>query len=160
MVNEPDALLWLGVTPKISAGAGTVLILAIIYAFSNLIAITCKWRSTVRSKLTHSTSKHGSSSRRSGQLKRSHLERCCCGRLVTAMWRWYFYIRGKRSPYFYVRHEKGGGGGGGKTTRTNQLPSPPPSPPFLSSLYQLICQRTICGPRKYGRLSGKGSLSR
>ena len=115
MVDEPNALLWLGVTPIISAGAGTVLILAIIYAFSNLVAITCKWRSTVRrtNKLSHSMSKYGSSSRR--RLKRCHLERCCCGRWVTATWQWYFYIKGTRSPYFYVRHENDGvsGGGGG-----------------------------------------------
>ena len=89
LTREPDARGWVGVTPSVRVACFVVLIPAMCYVVYVLVAITCRWKVTIRQ-----ARKDAAATTTMDTLKDDHF--------VVAVVKWFVYIVGLHSPYFYL----------------------------------------------------------
>ena len=89
LMGENDMRGWVGVTPNVVIACFIFLIPTMLYIVYVLVSITCRWKTTLRQ-----ARKDAAASANIATLKDDHF--------VVAVVKWFIYIVGLHSPYFYL----------------------------------------------------------
>ena len=89
LTEEPNSRGWVGVTPNVVIACFIFLIPTMLYIVYVLVSITCRWKTTLRQ-----ARKDAAASANIATLKNDHF--------VVAVVKWFVYIVGLHSPYFYL----------------------------------------------------------